>query len=254
MDLKNINLKFWILLIISWIIGITLIVKVSNAICFDSPEKIHGMHLTFFLIGLLLLLIPFSKSIKLGKLIEIEREITQAKEEIKDFKSQINQSLTLISSSINASISNLNSSININLPGQEELKSEIEKLKQDKSKTQIPGFKFREEVLESSENDFTLALAKTRIEIERMLREQLGKRTNFPEATRDIKYLNLSKMFHMYVKEHPDFEKYYNSFKYVQSICNAAIHGQKVSSGQAMEALELGELIINDLKSNETSD
>jgi hypothetical protein len=58
----------------------------------------------------------------------------------------------------------------------------------------------------------------------------------------------------LYIREYPDFEKYYNSFKYVQSICNAAIHGQKISSGQAMEALELGEIIINDLKGTETTD
>lgn len=254
MDFKKINWKFWILLIISWVIGITLIVKVSNAICFDTPEKIHGMHLTFFLIGLLLILIPFSKSIKLGKLIEIEREITQAKEEIKDFKTQINQSLTLISSTISASVSNLNSNININLPGQEELKTEIDKLKRDTSRPRIEGLRFREQALESSENDYTLALAKTRIEIERLLREQLGKRTLFPNEFKDIKFISLNKLFHMYIREFPDFEKYYNSFKYVQSICNAAIHGQKISSGQAMEALELGEIIINDLKGAETTD
>lgn len=254
MDLKKINWKFWILLIVTWSIGITILIKVSNAISFDCPEMIRSIHLIFFLIGLSLILIPFSKSIKIGKLIEIEREINQAKEEIKDFKTQINQSMTLISSSINASISSMNSNISITLPGQEELKSEIDKLKHDNSKPRVTGLRFREQVLESSENDYSLALAKTRIEIERLLREQLGKRTLFPNKIKDIKYVSLNKLFYMYNREHPEFEKYYNSFKYVQSICNAAIHGQKVSTGQAMTALELGEIIINDLKSDEQSE
>lgn len=248
MEFIKTNWKFLILIALSWTIGIIILIKVSITISFDFPDKIHTMQLVFFLIGLFLILLPFSKSIKIGKLIEIEREINQAKEEIKDFKTQISQSMTLISSSINASISNMNSNINISLPGQEELKSEIDKLKRESNKSSISGYRFREQFLESSDNDYTLALAKTRIEIERLLREQLGKRTLFPDEFKDIKFVSLNSLFQMYVRENSDFEKYYNSFRYVQSICNAAIHGQRITSGQAMEALELGEIIINDLK------
>lgn len=248
MEFIKTNWKFLTLTVISWTIGITILIKVSNSISFDSPDKIHAMQLTFFIISLFLIILPFSKSIRIGKLIEIEREINQAKEEIKDFKTQISQSMALISSSINASISNMNSNINITLPGQEELKAEIEKFKRENNRALQTEFRFREQFLESSDNDYTLALAKTRIEIERLLREQLGKHTLFSNEFKDIKYVSLNNLFQMYLRENLYFEKYYNSFKYVQSICNAAIHGQRISSGQAMEALELGEIIINELK------
>ena len=81
------------------------------------------------------------------------------------------------------------------------------------------------------------------------MRKILKKRTPISESTnQEIKFLTLSKLFRLLTTEYPNFEQYHHSFKYVQSVCNAAIHGQKVSYGQAQEALQLGIIIINELK------
>ena len=130
------------------------------------------------------------------------------------------------------------------------MKKELEKLQARKETISENTLEQElDDLIENNEGDLNFALAKTRMEIERLMRKILNKRTTVSAKTNQgIKFLTLSKLFRLLIEEYPNFKQYYPSFKYVQSVCNAAIHGQKVSYGQAEEALQLGIIIINELK------
>jgi hypothetical protein len=245
------NFKDILLTIIAWTIGFYILRKSANLINLEEPEEIHIYHILFLFISFLFILLPFIKTIKIGKLLELQRDIGRTKEEVKDFKTEVKQSMTLLSTSINTSINSLNSNINISIPGTDDLRKEIEKLRTEVSDARTTTIKnVKEEILSSEEGDHVMALAKTRIEIEKTLREKLNKRLSVGQKQNieDIKFLTLNRLGQLYIKENPEFEKFWKSFKYVQSICNAAIHGQNVSYEQAYEALQLGTMILTELK------
>lgn len=246
-------MKYWktiLLFIICWSIGFYLLLVTGIRILAEDTNDVQGLIVFLFVFSIALILLPFLKSIKIGKIIELEREIEETKTELKETKTELKQSISLALSSINTSINSMNSSINITIPGVEEMRKEIDKLQ---SKTNdISKNSLEDElnaVIEKTEGDLNLALAKTRMEIEKLMREILNKRTTIKENTsQDIKFLSLTKLFSTLTGLHPSFKEYQHSFRYVQSICNAAIHGQKISYGQAEEALQLGLILINELK------
>jgi hypothetical protein len=91
-----------------------------------------------------------------------------------------------------------------------------------------------------------MALARTRIQLERLLRQILGKKTQYDNKSfDDVKFISAGRLYRMFLKEYPEFRYLEPSFEYVLRICNAAIHGQQVPSGQAQEALEIGAKLIS---------
>lgn len=236
-------------IIIVWTIGFYTLRQSAKHINLDKPDEIHIVHLIFLGIAFFFILLPFVKTIKIGKYLELERNIKETKEEVKDFKTEIRQSVQMLSTSVTASIGNLNNQVTINLPGTDELKQEIEKLKQQSTQTDTSRLtEIKEELLLDEDDDIIMALARTRIKLEGLLRKALNKRQTIANTPKtDIKFLGLNSLFQQYVQLNPTFKDYQNSFRYVQQICNAAVHGQKVSKGQADEALQLGALIIREL-------
>ena len=103
------------------------------------------------------------------------------------------------------------SNINISIPGTDDLKKEIEKLRTEISETNRTTVKnVKEEILTSENGDYVMALAKTRIEIEKTLREKLDKRLSIAnrQNIEDIKFLTLNRLGQLYIKENPNFEKF----------------------------------------------
>lgn len=240
------NLPF---IIIVWSIGFYTLRQTAKNINLDKPNDIHLVHLIFLGVSFVFILLPFFKTIKIGKYLELERNIKEAKAEVKDFKNEIRQSVQMLSTSVTASIGNLNNQVTINLPGTDELKQEIEKLKlQSKQKDPKRLVEIKDELLLDEDDDVIMALARTRIKIEGLLRKALNKRPKTISTQKtDIKFLGLNSLFQQYILINSNFIGFQNSFRYVQQICNAALHGQKVSRGQADEALQLGALIIREL-------
>lgn len=254
--MKEILIKCWdklepsfSFIIIVWTIGFYTLRQSAKHIDLDKPDEIHLIHLMFLGIAFFFILLPFIKTIKISKYLELERYIKETKEEVKDFKTEIRQSVQMLSTSITASIGNLNNQVTINLPGTDELKQEIEKLKQQSTQTNSKQLsEIKEELLLDEDDDIIMALARTRIKLEGLLRKALNKRQTIANTPKtDIKFLGLNSLFQQYVQINPKFKDFQNSFRYVQEICNAAVHGQKVSKGQADEALQLGALIIREL-------
>lgn len=250
------NWKTIFLFIICWGIGFYMLRVSAIRINLDDTKHLDGLIVFLLVFSIGLILLPFLKSLKIGKVIELEREIAETKQELKDTKTELKQSISLALATVNTSISSLNSSINISIPGVDEMKNEIEKLQSQKGSITKNSLEQQlDEIIEKNEGDLNFALAKTRMEIERLMRKILKKRTSISESTnQDIKFLSLSTLFRLFTEEHPNFKQYYHPFKYVQSVCNAAIHGQRFSYGQAEEALQLGIIIINELKEIEKAE
>lgn len=242
--------KTLLLFIICWCIGFYLFRVTTLRIDLDNTESVDPLIFFLLIFSIGLILLPFLKSLKIGKVIELEREIEETKQELKETKTELRQSISVALATVNTSINSLNNSINITIPGVEEMRKEVEKLKSQKEEITLDSLEQElDYIIETNEGDLNFALAKTRMEIERRMRRILNKRTEISKLTnQDIKFLTLSKLFRLLTDEYPQFKQFYDSFKYVQSVCNAAIHGQKVSYGQAEEALQLGIILINELK------
>ena len=62
------------------------------------------------------------------------------------------------------------------------------------------------------------------------------------------RFLSVRSLFREFTKLFPEYTGMHGSFDYILKICNAAIHGQKISSGHAQEALQMGFKMLDELK------
>lgn len=236
------------LYLICWGIGFYLLRQSAIRWSLDNEKTLTTQLSFIFLLSIFLILIPLVKTIKFLNIFELEREIKETKEEVKDFKTEIRQSLSLLSNSLNASIGNMNNQITVHVPGVETLKKANRIVEEKGNFKDISFDEIREELSISDDEDTIMSLAKTRIKIESLLREILKKRTTFPNDSNEMKFLGLNELYKQFTRVNPQQRYLTHSFKYVQQICNAAIHGMNISLGQAEEALELGARIIKELE------
>ncbi len=237
----------WLFPLFSWVFAAYLVIlfHLSTDIL-HQPAISEGSYLLLIL-AIILVFLPFMKRLKFGTLFELERDIRETKKEMKDFKNEIRQSLSVISTSINT-IGNVTSNISITIPGMAELLDAKEKLTQSSDAETLESSKEVKEELFLEGEDTIMALARTRIKLEYLLRKILGKRTLTPEVTKEIRFMTLGKLYRHFLKEYPKFRNLENSFTYVGQIANAAVHAQRLPEGQAQEALELGAKLIAILK------
>ena len=233
--------------ILSWSIGITAIRKVYPLIDLTCPEEISLIHLIILGLGVLLLFFPFFSKIKIGKLLELEMKVESTKNDLNDFKTQVNQNLSLISSNVNT-ISNLSNQININFPGVGELQNEIENLdskSSQKSKEEVDDVK-RSLILDDEDN--LVALAKARMQIEFLLRTILSKKLKSKDNFREVKYFSLTHLIREFLGQYEQYGFLEKSLFLVKNIANAAIHAQKLNQEQIDEGLELASRAISILQ------
>jgi hypothetical protein len=150
----------------------------------------------------------------------------------------------------------MSNQITVNLPPLAELqqaRQEVAAAIPAKAKEEAEEVESR--IIRQSDEDTTMALARTRIDIERTLRDALGKQTCLPpERVETIKFAGITKLFAMAVELYPALQSLQKAFKYVTQVCNAAIHAQRVSDRQAEEALALGAEILAALQAFERGD
>ncbi|MDD4275265.1 MAG: hypothetical protein PHG14_16260 [Desulfobacter postgatei] len=191
------------------------------------------------------------KKISLWKILTFEKEIGKVQNEVKDFKTETREFLNVYSNMITAISNTVNQTINVHLPG----KAEAEEAKQDLNST-IPennGTSPIEDEIESflvqSGNDLNFALARLRMELERNLREILGKRTKTADpSSMKSKFLSARQLFKEFTIQYPDYEGMHSSFDYILKVCNAAIHGQQVYDGHGHEALYMGTKMLKEFE------
>lgn len=158
------------------------------------------------------------------------------------------QLISVVSTSVN-SISNLSSTTNVNIDFADLLKQAKEQLNQATVQPEAQEIQEVKRELLLDNEDTIMALARTRIQLEHLLRRSLGKRTQYSNKPQgDVKFLSAGRLYRMFLKEFDNYQYLEGSFDYVLKICNAAIHGQQVPASQAQEALELGARLISTLK------
>jgi hypothetical protein len=66
------------------------------------------------------------------------------------------------------------------------------------------------------------------------------------------KYLSIRSLFREFTELYPQYIGMHSSFDYVLKICNAAVHGQKISQDYAHEAMQMGFKMLDELKKTES--
>jgi hypothetical protein len=79
-----------------------------------TPADALGAPTLFFLF------LPFFKKIKIGKVLELEREVEKAKKELSDFKGEIRNTVSVLSTNVNT-IGRMTNQVTVNLPSLSDL-------------------------------------------------------------------------------------------------------------------------------------
>lgn len=195
----------------------------------------------FIGLTLFFLFLPFFNKIKVGSWLSLEREVKEAKqdaaaakEELREFKNEIRTTVSMVTTN----------TVNLTLAGAGELRRQGAKVAE---KLDPRGRERAEEVEQElhAESDTSYALAKIRIDIERLLRLIVGKEMNVPVLSGSTpRFMPLTETFEILVQSDSSFAYLRDPMKKVLAVCNAAIHAQNVSADQANEALKLGAQII----------
>jgi hypothetical protein len=202
-----------------------------------------------FFVGLTLffLFLPFFNKIKVGSWIELERQVKEAKknvsdarEELREFKTEVRNTMSVVSS--NSIRQNINFQIQPNAIREQGDEVEHNLSEEARKKASL----FESEL--QAEPDVNVALAKVRIDIERLLRRIVGASLKTPNVNRSTKYLTIPRMLDQLIEDDQSYTYLAEPMKLVLTICNAAIHAQYVTKEQADEALQLGSKIIAALR------
>lgn len=237
----------WPLALLAWIValyfGIGFLAKAGippNADVLNAEGLSVGLTLFF-------LFLPFFNKVKISSWLELEREvkdakkeISAAKEELREFKNEIRTTVSMVT----------HNTVNLTVAGAAELRRQGEQVNE---KLDYRSRQKAEEIeLElQAEEDINYALAKIRIDIERLLRIKVGKRIDIPVFGSASKFMSIAKMFELLAQYDESYTYLRDPMRKVLAVCNAAIHAQIISEDQAEEALKLGSQIIAVLKQDQ---
>jgi hypothetical protein len=252
----------WWRTIPSWLVagyfGIGFVIKAGFP---PKTESLIGDAL-FVALALFFLFLPFFNKIKIGSWIELEREVKEAKneaaaakEELREFKTEVRNTMSAVST--NLATQRVSTQVHVHGTSPEQLREAQKKLGENLNpEDQSTVEKYERTTRAQQDGDIPLMLAKVRMDIERLLRRIVGARLHVANPGENpIKLATMRQLFHRFIQTDVSYEYLAEPFKYVNNVCNAAIHAQPVSIEQADEALRLGAQIIEVLgKHQNTSD
>jgi len=222
------------------------------AIGFPPKNELNPSAITLLVFAAFFFLLPIAKKMSIGKLLTYEKEVEKVKADVSEFKTETREFLGVYSNMITAISNTVNQTVNVHLPGQaeadkakEDLESTIETPKESSTiEDEVYSF------INQSGGDINFALARLRMELEKSLRDTLGKRTVTadPHAMKD-KFMSARQLFRQFSVEYPKYKNMHSSFDYILKVCNAAIHGQQVSENYAHEAIYMGIKMLEEIKS-----
>jgi hypothetical protein len=241
------KLPGWLLAVFSWIVSAYFLIGFFHAEGIPAAPTLPPGAAALGVSGLFFLFLPFFKKIKIGKILELEREVEKAKEELREFKAEVRNSLSVLSTNVN-SISGMTNRINFynNVPSVPQMEQEARVL-DERAPAAINAAREVQDVFLQQDDDIVISLFKTRVEIERLLRKIVGKSTNLPPG-KDVRMAGLPQLFEIFLAQNPQYKYLQTSLRYVNQVCSAAIHAQQVSEEQAREVLALGSKIIATLR------
>lgn len=223
----------------SWIAASAFLILFFNNVDVSKPSNIGTLYYLFLILGLAFTFLPFMKKVSIGKLLELERNVKETKNEVKEFKNEVSQILSIVSTTINT-ISNNNNTVNINIPGIDEIAKAKEKLLESTDENTLKSATKIKDDLIMEDEDLVMALARTRIRIEYLLRHIIDKL----EPQQGNVILNYRPLFRKFKELYPQFANMEEPFSYTMSMCSAAIHSHYLPRVQAEEALDMGSKLI----------
>ena len=237
---------------LSRFIASILLILALQGIGYPPNKELNPSAITLLVFSTFFFMLPIAKKISLGKLLSFEREVEKVRAEVNEFKTETREFLGVYSNMITAISNTVNQTVNVHLPGQ----AEADQAKEDLNatiETQKASSTIEESVysfINESGGDFNFALARLRMEIERALREALGKRTQTanPNSMKD-KFFSARQLFKQFSDMYPKYKNMHSSFDYILKVCNAAIHGQQITEGYAQEAIYMGIKMLEEIKS-----
>lgn len=231
------------------LIGSGLLLLALYGLGFPPKDDIGSSQVVLLIFATFFLLVPVAKKISLGKWLSFESELEKVRGDVSEFKSETRQYLSVYSNMVNAISNTVNQTVNVHLPGQVEAQEAKDDLQSTLGEEPLNTLNQADEYLSSSGNDINFALARLRMDLERRLREILGRRIT-TSAPQDMKgqFLSARNLFKQLTKENPKYQGMQTSFDYVLKVCNAAIHGQNIFDGHGLEAINIGLRILNELE------
>lgn len=237
--------------VICWVISFSFFYAAVNSIGLPLPKEIGSTGLAFIILGVFFFLLPSAQKISIGKLLTFEQKIREVKSEVSEFKAETRDFLGVYSNMINSISNTVSHTVNVFSPGDSKPKEANEEL-ESTLKAEVEPETLEDAVdayLLRVNNDMNFALAKLRMEIEKYLREALGKKlqTNDPLSV-DKGFLSARQLFKEFTVRYPNYIGMHSSFDYILKICNAAIHGQKIPDNYGREALGMGIRMLKELQ------
>ncbi|MGB3462688.1 MAG: hypothetical protein WBA33_12070 [Rhodanobacter lindaniclasticus] len=243
---------FDVLPFICHLTAVVLLCAAAYTVGFPPSNEVSNSAWIEALVGTFFLLLPAAKKISLGKLITFEREVEKIKEEVSETREQMTNFLGVYSSMLTTISNTMKQTVNLTFhPGWEERQQAREAISgvQDQAAAGPNNGDAVEAFIVASGGDFNFALAKIRMELERSLRDYLGKRTSTPDPTQmRERFMSASQLFKLFLEANPNLSQLRTSFEYVLKICNAAIHGQLVEEKYAKEAIHMGLSLAQEIK------
>ena len=237
--------------LISPLIAVYFILVFHLHVEFPPTAPLTPTAATYLALSIFFLVLPFAQRLKLGKLIEFEAKVEQARADVKEVRTETRELLSTVMASVNAISASMNQSVVVNIPGPEEAMRAREELSGAPIQHPEPDRQERDilEYLEAGDSDMHYVLARLRMDLERELRRILGKHLEVdgPSKMRS-KFLSARPMFRRLVSAIPRYKHMQRSFDYTLQVCNAAIHGQRVPENIAREAIDMGLRILQALK------
>lgn len=182
------------------------------------------------------LVLPFTKRLKLGKLIEFEAKVEQVRADIKDVRSETRELISTVSSVVNSISVSTNQNMIFADFGSKEAREVQEQLSNALSNSPDLTIEERESIayLSADSLETNYALAHLRMDLERELRRIFCESVEF-DAILEKRggAFSMGAMFRRLGAARPRYRNMAGSFKYVLKVCNGAIHGKQIPDNMA---------------------
>lgn len=220
--MENKNLPIWLLAILSWVMSVYFIICFHISSGFPPKLPLTTSEFVFLLLGIFFLFMPFFSKIKIPKIIELERSVADAKNELREFKDQTANMFSILSTSISTINTN---TTNIIMPNRDDLAEASKELDQSVEKETPEAIREIEDQLILDDEDRIMALARLRIKLEYLLRELLLNISLDKEhRENELRRYSLTRLFREFRANSTGYEHLEKSIYYVTQICNASIH------------------------------
>ena len=211
---------------------------------FPPTGELTSTAATYLAMVVFFLVLPFTQRLKIGKLIEFEAKVEAVQKAVDDVRTETRQLVSTVSAVATAISTSVNQNVFVNLPTEQAAqvaRKEISESLTHASAQAIEPNDVSEYFLSLGDADMHFALARLRMDLEKQMRRILGRRLLTSDPTKmKSKFLGARTLFRRLVSAKSRYSHMENSFDYVLNVCNAAIHGQQISTDVALEALGMG--------------